>query len=125
MKVSKTIFKMKLEHRKQKVLPLPHFFLRLVRYALFCILLIALSVFIGMIGYRLSGHLSWIDSFYMASMILTGMGPIAEMKTEGAKLFSSFYALYSGIAFLSITAVFFAPIIHRLLHILQVEEEVK
>lgn len=116
---------MKLEHRKQKVLPLPHFFLRLVRYALFCILLIALSVFIGMIGYRLSGHLSWIDSFYMASMILTGMGPIAEMKTEGAKLFSSFYALYSGIAFLSITAVFFAPIIHRLLHILQVEEEVK
>jgi hypothetical protein len=31
--------------------------------------------------------------------------------------------LYSGVAFLSITAVFFAPIVHRLLHILHVEGE--
>jgi hypothetical protein len=43
------------------------------------------------------------------------------MKTTGAKLFSSFYALYSGVAFLSITAVFFAPIIHRVLHIFAVD----
>jgi hypothetical protein len=56
-------------------------------------------------------------------MILTGMGPVAEMKTSGAKIFSSFFALYSGVAFLSITAVFFAPIVHRILHILQVERD--
>ena len=112
---------LKLEHRKQKVLPLPHFFLRLGRYALFCFLLIALSVLIGTIGYRSYGQLSWLDSFHMSCMILTGMGPVAEMTTAAAKLFSSFYALYSGVAFLSITAVFFAPIIHRILHILQVE----
>lgn len=55
-------------------------------------------------------------------MILTGMGPVMEMKTDGGKLFSSFFALYSGVAFLSITAVFFAPIIHRLLHIVHVED---
>lgn len=61
----------------------------------------------------------------MSSMILTGMGPVAEMQDDSAKLFSSFYALYSGVAFLSITAVFFAPIIHRLLHILQVDIEEK
>jgi len=54
-------------------------------------------------------------------MILTGMGPVADMTTAGAKIFSSLYALYSGIAFLSITAVFFAPVIHRMLHILHVE----
>ena len=59
----------------------------------------------------------------MACMILTGMGPVVEMANPEAKLFSSFYALYSGVAFLSITAVFFAPIIHRLLHILHVEED--
>jgi hypothetical protein len=45
------------------------------------------------------------------------------MDSDAAKWFSSFYALYSGVAFLSITAVFFSPIIHRLLHILQVETE--
>jgi hypothetical protein len=59
----------------------------------------------------------------MACMILTGMGPVVEMKSNSAKLFFSFYALYSGVVFLSIAAVFFAPIIHRMLHILQVENE--
>ena len=114
---------MKFEHRKQKVVPLPHFFLRLGRYTLFCLLLIALSVLIGTIGYKFYAQLSWINSFYMSCMILTGMGPVEEMTTPSAKLFSSFYALYSGVAFLSITAVFFAPIIHRILHILQVETD--
>jgi glucan phosphoethanolaminetransferase (alkaline phosphatase superfamily) len=112
---------MKLEHRKQQVVSLPRFFLRLWRYSLVCIILIVFSVSIGMLGYHFVGDLNGLDSFYMASMILTGMGPVAEMKTQASKLFSSFYALYSGIAFLSITAVFFAPIIHRVLHILQVE----
>jgi hypothetical protein len=114
---------MKLENKKQRVLPLSHFFKRLGRFTLFALLLIVISVMIGTIGYHELAKLNWLDSFYMACMILTGMGPVAEMKSNGAKLFSSIYALYSGVAFLSITAVFFAPIIHRLLHILQVESD--
>jgi hypothetical protein len=86
-------------------------------------LLIVFSVGIGVLGYHTIGGLNGIDSFYMACMILTGMGPVAELQTNAGKLFSSFYALYSGVAFLSITAVFFAPIVHRVLHILQVEKE--
>jgi hypothetical protein len=86
-------------------------------------MLIGVSIGIGTLGYHYFGELHWLDSFHMACMILTGMGPVEAMKTEGAKLFSSFYALYSGVAFLSSTAVFFAPIIHRLLHILQVERD--
>jgi hypothetical protein len=112
---------MKLEKRTQKVIPLTTFLWRLARFTFFAILLILISVCIGVIGYHHYGHLGRLDSFHMACMILTGMGPVAEMKTDSAKLFSSFYALYSGVAFLSITAVFFAPIIHRLLHILHVE----
>ena len=116
---------MKLEHRKQKVIRLSYFFIRLGRYSIFALLLICVSVFMGSLGYHYIGQLNWIDSFHMACMILTGMGPVAEMTSDTAKLFSSFYALYSGIAFLSITAVFFAPIIHRLLHILHVEDDRK
>jgi hypothetical protein len=112
---------MPLEHRKQKVASLPRFLLRQSRFGLFAFLLISISVCIGTVGYHQFANLLWLDSFYMACMILTGMGPVVEMATEQAKLFSSFYALYSGVAFLSITAVFFAPIVHRLLHILHVE----
>ena len=114
---------MKFEHRKQKVAPLKQFLIRMSRYALFSVLLIFFSVIVGTIGYHFFGQLKWLDSFHMSCMILTGMGPVVEMKTALAKLFSSFFALYSGVAFLSITAVFFAPIVHRLLHILHVEKD--
>jgi hypothetical protein len=114
---------MKLENRKQKVTPLPNFLFRVGRYGLFAFILILFSLLIGTIGYHHFGHISWLDSFHMSCMILTGMGPVVEMKSPNAKIFSSLYALYSGVAFLSITAVFFAPIIHRLLHILHVEQD--
>jgi hypothetical protein len=113
------------EHRKQKVVPLGQFLKRVFRYTMFSMALIFISVMMGSIGYHFIGSLNWIDSFHMSCMILTGMGPVAEMKTDSAKIFSSFFALYSGVAFLSITAVFFAPIVHRLLHILQVEPDEK
>lgn len=76
-----------------------------------------------MIGYHSLTDCSWVDSFHMACLILTGMGPVIEMKTDTAKIFSSLYALYSGVAFLTISGVFFAPIIHRILHILQVDAD--
>jgi hypothetical protein len=114
---------MKFENRKQKVTPFPRFLYRLWRYALFALALVVSSVLIGTVGYHHFGRIPWLDSFHMASMILTGMGPVVEMASSDAKVFSSLYALYSGVAFLSITAVFFAPIIHRLLHILHMEDD--
>lgn len=114
---------MKLEHRKQKVVPFQKFVFRIFRYAFVAFCLVVLSVTLGMLGYHYLAHLSWLNSFHMASMILTGMGPVAEMQTSSAKIFDSFYALYSGVAFLSITAVFFAPIVHRIMHILHVDDK--
>lgn len=114
---------MKLEHRKQKVVSLPQFMIRIGRYSFFAIGLITISALVGTIGYHSFCNISWLDSFHMACMILTGMGPVVDMTTPAAKIFSAVYALYSGVAFLSITAVFFAPIIHRLLHILHFEQD--
>ncbi|HMP29382.1 MAG TPA: hypothetical protein PKD85_07265 [Saprospiraceae bacterium] len=114
---------MKLENRRQKVTSLPRFLIRLGRYGLFTLCLIVFSVLLGTVGYYHFGKISWLDSFHMACMILTGIGPVVEMTSPSAKIFSSIYALYSGVAFLSIIAVFFAPIIHRLLHILHVEQD--
>jgi hypothetical protein len=56
-------------------------------------------------------------------MILAGMGPVDKLETEGAKIFSSFYALFSGVAFLTTVAVFLSPLAHRLLHILHIDED--
>ncbi len=116
---------MKFEHKTERVVPLRQFYKRVWRFALFAMFLIALSLGIGIAGYHYIRHLDFVDSLYMSSMILTGMGPVGDlpMLDDHDKIFSSAYALYSGVAFLSICAVFFAPIIHRFLHILQVESD--
>jgi hypothetical protein len=113
--------KFKFEHHRQEILPFPKFIFRFGKYLFFCLILIAFSLLLGVLGYHFFGKLNLLDSFHMSSMILTGMGPVNEMTTNSAKIFSSLYALYSGIAFLSIAAVFLSPIIHRIMHILHFE----
>ena len=49
-------------------------------------------------------------------MILGGEGPIAEMQTDGVKLFASIYALYSGLMLLTTTGLLLAPWIHALVY---------
>lgn len=116
---------MKLETKKQDLATFPKFMLRVGNYALFGSVLIFISLLFGTLGYKYLCDLNWLDSFYMASMILTGMGPVVALTNPISKIFSSIYALYSGLAFLSLTAVFLAPIIHRLLHILHLEDHNK
>lgn len=111
------------EQNTHQILPFNKFMVRLIKYFLFSSVLIAFSLAIDTIGYNYFAHILWIDSFYNASLILTGMGPVDEMPLDSPKLFASFYALFSGIAFLSTVAVIFAPIANRLLHILNINQD--
>lgn len=82
----------------------------------FAVVLVSLAI--GVVGYRVSGGLSWLDSLYNASMILGGMGPV-DPRPEipvAEKWFASAYALFSGFAILIIAGVMFGPIFHRFLH---------
>ena len=78
---------------------------------------------IGVLGYHWLAHLNWIDSLLNASMIPGGMGPVDPLRTDGAKIFASFYALFSGLAFIGIVSVLLAPFVHRLLHRVHAEEQ--
>lgn len=105
-----------LEHHRQPLRSRREFFIRQLRYAGFSLLILLFSIGIGVLGYHHYGNLPWVDSFLNASMILTGMGPVDKMETQAGKLFSSFYALFSGISFLTFVGVLFAPVYHRFLH---------
>jgi len=86
-------------------------------------LILGACLLIGVIGYHLTAESSWLDSLHNASMILSGMGPVIEIKTVSGKLFSSFYALFSGIVFISNIGIILAPALHRMYHRLHMEEE--
>ena len=100
------------------------FISRLARMGLIAGFATLVCLLIGILGYHYTAHLSWIDSLHNASMILAGMGPVATIETTGGKLFSSFYALFSGVAFITNVGIFLSPAIHRFLHKIHLEKHV-
>lgn len=114
---------MRFEKKSQPLAERAHFFLRLSLYGVVSAIIIGASLGIGVLGYRWFGGLQWIDALLNASMILTGMGPVNPMTTTAGKLFASFYALFSGVIFLSATAVMLTPVFHRVMHRFHLAEE--
>ncbi|MBA3649164.1 MAG: hypothetical protein H0W62_11550 [Chitinophagales bacterium] len=104
------------EHKSEPLLPLNQYYFRVIHYLFYSICLISGSLLIGISGYHFLGQLPWLDSFVNASMILGGMGPVDPIRSAPEKWFAGFYALYSGMAFLSTFAVFLAPVLHRFMH---------
>jgi hypothetical protein len=104
------------EHRAQPVISSRRFIIRLAHSGIISLAVIAVSLFIGMAGYRMLEGLSWIDAFLNASMLLGGMGPVNAPVTFGGKLFAGLYALYCGLAVILVAGVMLAPVAHRILH---------
>ena len=117
------------EHKKQKLAPAKVYYRRLWKNALFGIAIMFACLLIGVLGYKFTiPELDWYDSLLNASMILSGMGPIIDpsiILTKLAKVFASFYALFSGVAFISTIGILIAPIAHRFFHKLHIEDASK
>jgi hypothetical protein len=86
------------------------------RQAVYAITLVTASVMLGMAGYHWIVGYQWIDAFLNACMLLGGMGPVGELRSNGAKLFAGGFALYSGLVFLAVTALGLTPVFHWVLH---------
>ena len=85
--------------------------------------LIMVALFIGISGYHWLAELRWIDALLDASMILGGMGPVHELRSDCAKVFASAYALFSGLVFIGVMAIVLSPIVHRMLHRFHADEK--
>jgi hypothetical protein len=98
--------------------------MRLGKHALGAAAMVLGTLWLGMAGYHWLERLSWLDAFVNASMILGGMGPVAELHTTWGKLFAGCYALFAGIVFLVVVGVAFAPVVHRAMHRFHLEDRV-
>ncbi|MEI8212922.1 MAG: hypothetical protein WCI02_12295 [Planctomycetota bacterium] len=110
------------EKRHEQLIDNHVFLWRLVRSFLGTLAIVGISLGGGTLGYSYFGELPWDDALLNAAMILTGMGPVNAMRTTAGKLFSTFYALYSGLAFLSMVAIILAPVLHRFMHRFHLDE---
>lgn len=115
------------ERRSQPLLSRPHFINRALRYSGAAVALILFSLLLGMGGYHLLAGIGWIDAFYNAAMILTGMGPALDInalpveRQDAVKIFAGFYALYSGVVFLAASGLVLSPLLHRFFHKLHLD----
>lgn len=110
-----------LEHRVMPVAARQRFLKRLSIHALGAATLVAVSLMAGRLGYRDYEHMSWTDALLNASIILGGIGPVNELRTETGKIFASCYALYSGVVCLASAGFVFAPRVHRLFYSFHVD----
>ncbi len=111
------------ERRREPLLPRRAFYRRLSRSLALASVIAAGSLGLGMAGYHWLEHLSWLDAFENAAMILSGMGPVAQLHTSAGKLFAGCYALFSGLALVTTIGVVLAPVLHRFLHKFHLEAE--
>jgi len=113
------------EHRKDPVITRMHYLFRLLRHAAFACGLLLVSLAIGVVGFKTTSSLSWMDCFVDASMLLGGMGPVncVHISSTAGKLFASFYALFCGVVFLIAMSVLVVPVIHRFLHKFHLQDQ--
>lgn len=111
------------ERSTDPILGFTRFVRRMLRTAIAVVLLVGTALAIGSAGYHWTEGWDWLDSTLNASMILTGMGPVDTLHTTGGKVFAICYALFSGVVFLSVVALVFTPLAHRMLHVFHLDRE--
>jgi hypothetical protein len=109
------------EHRSHPVASRRKFARRMLRAIGLWMLLTFAGLVIGMAGYAYFERMSAVDAYVNAAMILSGMGPVGELKTTSGKIFAGSYAIFSGLIIVIATGFVLAPIFHRVLHRFHVE----
>jgi hypothetical protein len=94
---------------------------RMLRHIGSGFVIVIVSGLIGMIGFHCAVDEPWDDAALNAAMLLGGMGPVGNLSEPAkigvpGKVFAIFFALYSGLVFISVTSLLAAPVFHRVLH---------
>jgi hypothetical protein len=105
-----------MESKHEPLAPVSVFRRRILKSIMLGTIVLIFCLLLGIFGYHYTAGISWLDSLHNASMILSGMGPVVNIDTVSGKIFSSFYALFSGVIFITNIGVILAPAIHRFFH---------
>lgn len=112
------------EHKSKPLATPKVFYRRVIRNIAVALLVVAVSLLIGVFGFCAVADVSWIDGLHNSAMLLSGMGPVLQSYPDvPSKLFSSFYAMFSGIVFITNIGLILTPIIHRVFHRLNLDDD--
>jgi hypothetical protein len=104
------------ERAHEPLLSKARFALRMARFLAAAAVIDCLAVAFGAVGYRSLEGLDWLDAMVNAAMVMTGNGPISELRTAGGKLFAAVDALVGEAVYVVVAGVLLTPVAHRLMH---------
>ncbi|MBG1232170.1 hypothetical protein [Aestuariivirga litoralis] len=97
---------------------------RLGRNFGWAMVMIVIAMIVGMVGYIYYGDdVTVAGSFADAAMILSGQGPLDQMKTPAGQIFEGIYALVCGFLFFAIAGYALSPALHHVLRSFHLEDE--
>jgi len=111
------------EHRSEPLLPRRDFLRRVAVHVAVAVGVVSFSLLLGMVGYVQLAHMRWVDAFLNSAMLLGGMGEVGDLPNDQSKVFAGVYALYAGLIFIVAATVLAAPVVHRILHRLHLDED--
>ena len=103
------------ERKRQPPVSRAQFTRRLAWHSGVAVALLLMSLGGGMLGYIAFEHLSPLDAFLNAAMLLGGMGPVDPPETVGGKFFAGSTRCTPAWSSSSRSARFH-PVLHRVLH---------
>jgi hypothetical protein len=111
------------ERRTDKLAPFSIYVQRILASLMLALALMLIALVVGIFGYHSIAGFNFVDSLLEAAMILGGMGPVRELPNDGAKVFASIYALFSGVIFIALMGIILSPIAHRVMHKFHIDED--
>lgn len=111
------------ERRCDRLAPASVYFARLARSVAIALLITSVALVAGIIGFVLFAHLTPLDAFLNAAMLLSGMGPTEDYPGTAGKIFGGLYALFSGLFMLVVVGLVLTPVFHRMLHQFHLDED--
>ena len=105
------------ERKHERPIPQRAFAKRIAWHLGISAIMVVVSLVIGMVGFKATEPtMTWLDAYLDTAMLLGGMGPVGELRSDSAKFFGGTYALYAGLVVILVTAIMLAPVVHRVMH---------
>lgn len=96
---------------------------RLVKHGIYVLGILVLSAMAGAVGFVSFEDYSFEDAILHSVHILAGLGLIQLPESYAGRLFAAVFGLYASLFFLAAFSVISAPVIHRILHKLHLDED--
>lgn len=99
------------------------FFKRLSKHGFYVLGFLGLSLVLGAFGFMLIEGVSFKDAILFSSHIHAGLGPLQMPESYTGQMYIALLKLYSNLFFVAAFSAIAAPIVHRILHKMHLEDE--